>query len=108
MKVLENKAQIEALEAMSELQNARQRGTEASRGAEEVLTRLSHPMDISDNIRPRKASKQVHRGLAKTNCVASVCVCVTLHFLFVITVESILFVGDNVRGLSKFCWLVGT
>nr|XP_022322743.1 centrosome-associated protein 350-like [Crassostrea virginica] len=58
MKVLENKAQIEALEAMSELQNARQRGTEASRGAEEVLTRLSHPMDISDNIRPRKVSRQ--------------------------------------------------
>lgn len=81
MKVLENKAQIEALEAMSELQNARQRGTDASRGAEEVLSRLSHPMDISDNIRPRKASRQVHRGLANTNCVASVCVYVTLHFV---------------------------
>jgi hypothetical protein len=67
MKLLENKAQLEAMEAMSELQNARQRGTAASQGAEEILSRLSsrqsnaQPLNSSDNIRPRKASKQVYR-----------------------------------------------
>lgn len=67
MKLLENKAQLEAMEAMSELQTARLRGTAASQGAEEILSRLGNrqsnaqPLDSSDNIRPRKTSKQVYR-----------------------------------------------
>ncbi|XP_062614422.1 centrosome-associated protein 350-like [Saccostrea cucullata] len=64
MKLLEGKAQQEAMEATSELQNARLRGSAASDGAEEILSRLSshrtsaRPIESSDNIRPRKAGKQ--------------------------------------------------
>lgn len=58
MMLLSNKAQLEAMEAMSGLETARLRGTAASQGAEEVLSRLSRPMESSDNIRPRKGSKQ--------------------------------------------------
>lgn len=61
MMLLSNKAQLEAMEAMSGLETARLRGTAASQGAEEVLSRLSRPMESSDNIRPRKGSKQVYR-----------------------------------------------
>lgn len=66
MELLKSKAQLEAMEAMSGLETARLRGTAASQGAEEVLSRLSRPMESSDNIRPRKGSKQVYRGPQKT------------------------------------------
>lgn len=66
MMLLSNKAQLEAMEAMSGLETARLRGTAASQGAEEVLSRLSRPMESSDNIRPRKGSKQVYRGSKTT------------------------------------------
>lgn len=66
MLLLSNKAQLEAMEAMSGLETARLRGTAASQGAEEVLSRLSRPMESSDNIRPRKGSKQVYRGSKTT------------------------------------------
>lgn len=65
MELLKSKAHLEAMEAMSGLETARLRGTAASQGAEEVLSRLSRPMESSDNIRPRKGSKQVYRGPQK-------------------------------------------
>lgn len=51
MMLLSNKAQLEAMEAMSGLETARLRGTAASQGAEEVLSRLSRPMESSDKDR---------------------------------------------------------
>lgn len=59
MMLLSNKAQLEAMEAMSGLETARLRGTAASQGAEEVLSRLSRPMESSDNISQGKAANRV-------------------------------------------------